>query len=131
MAIKTVRILITWEINLTSTLNVFMHHNIHYHYSMFKETLISYIFSRTLESQHRGFFNYPLLTINQRGKLRKNTLINNSEFKLKGSYQFLLQLFFLFITHTCLSSSSPPTKLPNFSLYVFRSSQTYLQASIS
>jgi hypothetical protein len=104
---------------LISTLSVFMHYNIHYHYSMFKETLISYIFSRTLESQHRGFFNYPLLTINQGGKVRKNTLINNFEFKLKSFYQFLLQLFFLFITHTCLSSSSPPIKLPNFSLYCF------------
>ena len=37
----------------------------------------------------------------------------------------------LFITHTCPSSFSPPTKLLNFILNIFLSLQTYLQASIS
>jgi hypothetical protein len=50
---------------------------------------------------------------------------------LKSSYQCLLQLLFLFITLTCPSSSSPPTKLLNFSLNMFLSSQTYLQDLIS
>ena len=74
-----------------------------------------------------SFTNYEI----QEEKIRQNTFINNFEFKLKSSYQFLLQVFFLLITHTCPSSSSPPTKLLNFGLNFFLSSQTYLQALIS
>jgi len=88
-----------------------MHHNIHYHYFMFKETLISYTFSRTLESQHWEFFNYPLLTMKSKRKTKEEYFYKKFRVQLKS----LTNLFF-----NCSSSSlsilvpQVPLFQPNF-----------------